>query len=74
MGGIEAEKVKSMVEQTAQKEYEAEVVYRAMMKKLFSKGETLSHPAFYQWLKLIEEIAVIATLSERQRMSRLMLL
>jgi uncharacterized protein len=64
-GGLEAEKVKSMVEQTAYKEYEAEKMKRALMKELFSIGEELSTPTFYFWLKLIEEIGTISHLSEK---------
>ncbi len=64
-GGIEAEKVKTMVEQVAHKEFETELLKRQLMKKLFSKGEKLSHPAFYQWLRLIEEVGSISHLSER---------
>lgn len=64
-GGLEAEKVKSMVELTAFKEYEAEKMKRIFLKQLFSQGESLSSPAFYLWLKLIEEIGEISHLSER---------
>lgn len=64
-GGIEAEKVKSMVEQTAHLEYEAEMLKRALMKKLFRGGDTLSHSAFYLWLHLIEEVGSLSELSER---------
>ncbi len=64
-GGIEAEKVKSMVEQTAYKEHETDKMKHAFLKQLFSIGETLSPPDFYLWLRLIEEIGELAHLSER---------
>lgn len=64
-GGIEAEKVKAMVEATALKEHEADRLQRAFMKQLFSKGEGLSTPAFFLWLRLIEEVGSIAQLSEK---------
>lgn len=64
-GGIEAEKVKGMVEATALKEHEADRMQRAFMKKLFNKGEELSTPAFFMWVRLIEEIGSIAQLSEK---------
>jgi len=64
-GGIEAEKVKSMVEQTAYKEHESNVMQRAIMKELFAKGATLSPPAFYLWARLIEEISELSNRSER---------
>lgn len=64
-GGMEAEKVKSMVERTASQEHEADRMQRAMMRKLFSNSVTLSTPAFYHWLKLIEEVGAISSLSEK---------
>lgn len=64
-GGIEAEKVKSMVEQTAFKEHEADRMQRTLMKQLFSQGEQLSPPSFYLWVRLIEEIGSLSQLSEK---------
>ncbi len=64
-GGIEAEKVKDMVEQTAQKEHEADKTGQVLMKKLFSQGDTLSVPVFYLWMRLIEEVRAISHLAER---------
>lgn len=64
-GGIEAEKVKSMVEQTAFKEHEANLMKQTLMKQLFSKDTNLSSPSFYLWLRLIEEISALSKLSEK---------
>jgi uncharacterized protein len=64
-GGIEAEKVKDMVEQTAYMEHEAEKMRRKFMKKLFAKGDSLSAPAFYLWTRLAEDIGSISHTSER---------
>jgi uncharacterized protein len=64
-GGIEAEKVKEMVEQTAYKEHEVDVQQRGLMKQLFSEGDSLNAPDFYLWLKLIEEISCISNLAEK---------
>lgn len=64
-GGIEAEKVKSMVEQTAYKEYEADKMQRQLMKHLYTYGDTLSVPVFNLWMRLIEEVGAISHLSER---------
>jgi predicted phosphate transport protein (TIGR00153 family) len=64
-GGIEAEKVKAMVEQTAYQEHEADTVQRAFLKRLFARGDALSAPSFYLWLKLIEEIGALSQLSEK---------
>lgn len=64
-GGLEAEKVKSMVEQTAFKEEEADKIQKQLMKQLFTYGDKLSVPAFHLWMRLIEEVGEIAHLSER---------
>lgn len=64
-GGLEAEKVKSMVEVTAFKEYEAEKMRRQLMKQLFAKGDSLTPPVFHLWMNLIEEIGELSHLSER---------
>ncbi len=64
-GGIEAEKVKAMVEQTAFKEDAADKMQRTLMKQLFTQGEELAAPSFYLWAKLIEEVGSLSHLSER---------
>ncbi|NGX59332.1 MAG: hypothetical protein KR126chlam3_00483 [Chlamydiae bacterium] len=64
-GGIEAEKVKNMVEETAFKEHQTQKLKRVLLKKLFTKGANLSTPAFYHWLRLIEDIGTLAQTSEK---------
>ena len=64
-GGIEAEKVKAMVEQTAYKEHEADKMRQQLMKKLFTEGDTMSVSIFYLWMRLIEEVGLISQLAER---------
>lgn len=64
-GGIEAEKVKRMVEETAHKEHLAQKMKKHLLKKLFTSGEKLSAPAFYHWLRLIEDIGAVAQRSEK---------
>jgi hypothetical protein len=64
-GGIEAEKVKSMVEKTALLEHNATETKHELLKSLFTHGLKLSPPAFYLWTQLIEETGKIATYSER---------
>ncbi len=64
-GGIEAEKVKSMVEQTAYKEYEADKMQKMLLKQLFTHGDSLTTPVFNLWMRLIEEVGAISHLSER---------
>jgi uncharacterized protein len=64
-GGIEAEKVKNMVEQTAYQEHEAALMQRKLMKQIFASGQTLSPPSFYLWIRTIEEIGCLSQLSEK---------
>lgn len=64
-GGIEAEKVRTMVEETSHKEHKAQKRKLELLKKLFNEGEKLSTPAFYHWLHLIEDIGRLAQCSEK---------
>jgi len=64
-GGIEAEKVKSMVEETARKEFETKKFQRTLTAKLFAQGDRLAAPDFYLWMKLIEDVSNISVISER---------
>ncbi len=64
-GGIEAEKVKSMVEQIAYKEHEASLYKLKLSKELFAHGDSLSPILFFLHLKLLEEISFISEFSEK---------
>lgn len=64
-GGIEAEKVKSMVEQTAFKEHQATIMKRTLLKKLYTQGKTLPASAFHFWLTLTESIGNLAKEAEK---------
>jgi predicted phosphate transport protein (TIGR00153 family) len=64
-GGPEAEKVKRMAEKVAFLEHEADILQRKLVKILFSKGDTMSPPIFYLWMKVIQELAMISDESEK---------
>lgn len=64
-GGIEAEKVKSMVEQTAYQEHEADKMQKTLLKELASHGDELPTGAFWHWMRLIEEIGMLSQLAEK---------
>lgn len=64
-GGIEAEKVKSMVEQIAYKQHECSKLQEKLLRQLYTEGNTLSAALFFLHLKLIEEIGSISYISER---------
>ena len=64
-GGIEAQKVKGMVEQIAFCEYEMVVIQNRLIKRLYQAGSEMSYPAFHLSLTLLEEIGRLACLSEK---------
>ena len=64
-GGIEAEKVKTIIEQTSYKEYEADKMKHHLMQDVFKEVETLNMPVFYLYTRLIEEINAISHISEK---------
>ena len=73
-GGIEAQKVKTMIDQTAYKEYESDLIKHRLIKLLFEKSTTLTPADFYQWIKLIEGVGEISHTSEKLAMRIRMLL
>lgn len=64
-GGIEAEKVKTMVEQTAHKEAATKHMQMTLTKELFHHADMMNAPTFHLWLRLIEEVGSLSHLSER---------
>lgn len=63
-GGIEAEKVRSMVDDVAYKEHEGDLIQRKLLKSLFKAEDQLTFTTFHQWQKICESIATISNLSE----------
>lgn len=64
-GGIEAQKVRTMVNEVAAKEHETDVVQRKLLKKLLHLENEMSYTTFYLWQKIFEELASISNLSEK---------
>jgi len=64
-GGIEAEKVREMVDQLAYKEHEADLIQRALLKKLFNAEKELTFTTFHLWQKIIQALGDVANLSEK---------
>lgn len=64
-GGIEAERVKSMVEETAFKEHKASLAKHVVLKKIFAKGDQMPPAAFYLWVNVLMGIGNMADASER---------
>lgn len=63
-GGIEAEKVRVMVENVSYKEHEVDLIQRRLLKLLFSAEDQMTYSTFFLWLKVFENIAAISNLSE----------
>lgn len=63
-GGIEAEKVKGMVDQIAFYKYETDRLQDQLLTRLYQQGDALSVSAFHLCFVIIEEIGCIAQLSE----------
>jgi len=64
-GGIEAQKVKGMIEQIAFCEYEMDLIENQLITKLYQKGDAMPYPVFHLSLTIIEEISCLACLSEK---------
>lgn len=64
-GGIEAEKVRTMVQCVSYKEHEADLIQNQMLKKLFSLENELSYATFYLWIHALKALGEISNLSER---------
>ena len=63
-GGMEAEKVKKMVDEVAYKEHEADLLQKKLLKNLFSREKEILYADFILWLRIIEKISTISDLSE----------
>lgn len=64
-GGMEAERVKNMIEQTSYQEFEADKAKHELTAFVFKKSDRLSTPAFFLYMKLIDAINEISHLSEK---------
>lgn len=63
-GGIEAQKVRSMVEDVAFKEHEVDLIQRKLFRGLLSAEEKMSYSTFDLWQKIFGATAAISNLSE----------
>ncbi len=64
-GGIEAEKVRGMVDDVAYKEHEADILQRKLFKSLIDQEDSMSYSTFHIWIRIFEGIASISNLSEK---------
>lgn len=63
-GGLEAEKVRFMIEEVAYREHEVDLMQRQLLKALFKGDQELNYVSFHLWQRLFETIASISNLSE----------
>lgn len=63
-GGLEAERVKAMVETVAFKEHEADILQRNLLKNFFAHEEHLTFATFHLWQRIFESISSISDLSQ----------
>lgn len=64
-GGKIAQKVKAKVDILALKEHEADLAKHNLLKTVFERGEKLSTPDFYLWMRLMDDIQGISHFSEK---------
>lgn len=64
-GGIEAEKVKEMVENVAFSENKVDLIQRGLLKQFFLGEKEMSYSTFFLWLKIFEAVGSISNLSEK---------
>lgn len=64
-GGIEAEKVRAMVEKVAFLENEVDLMQRKLLRDLYSCEERMSYSTFDIWQKIFERTASLSNLSEK---------
>ncbi len=62
-GGVEAEKVKGMIDEVAKQEHQVDVLQRSLLKALFSRDD-LPAPVFHLWLRIFGEVAELSNASE----------
>lgn len=64
-GGIEAEKVKGMIEELAYKEHEMDILQYKILKKLFNLTDKMDYATFHLWRNILKEIGEISNLAEK---------
>lgn len=64
-GGIEADKVRKMVDHVAFIEHEADLIQRKLLKILFSSENSMHYTTFYFWQRTLETLGALSNLSEK---------
>jgi uncharacterized protein len=64
-GGIEAEKVKEMIEKLAFLEHELDILGYNLLKKLYGYGDTMPYTTFHLWQTLLKEVNDLSNIAEK---------
>lgn len=64
-GGLEAEKVRALVDLVAFKEHEADLMQRKLLAKLLALEDEISFATFYLWQKIFQALAALSDLAEK---------
>jgi len=64
-GGIEAKKVKDMIDQLAYKEHELDILGYNLLKKLYSLTNKFSYSTFHLWNTILKEVGEISNFAEK---------
>lgn len=64
-GGLEAQKVRSMVDTVAAKEHEIDIFQRKLLRALFQSENQMTYTTFYLWQKIFGAIGSISNYSEK---------
>ncbi len=64
-GGLEGQKVKTMIEEIAYLEHEIDLLQYDFVKKIYTEAEALSKAEFHLWITLVRELGEISNLSEK---------
>jgi len=64
-GGIEAQKVKEMIEKLAYKEHELDIIGYNLLKKLYNLTEKIPYSEFYLWNTILKEVGELSNIAEK---------
>ncbi|NGX28482.1 MAG: hypothetical protein K940chlam1_00663 [Candidatus Anoxychlamydiales bacterium] len=64
-GGIEAQKVKQMIEDLAFKEHELDIFGYQILKKLYSLTDKFSYSSFHLWNVILREVGELSNIAEK---------
>lgn len=63
-GGVEAQSVRKMVDEVAQKEHDTDVCQKELLRSLLSHEDSITYGDFFLWTRIIRQVATIADRSE----------